>query len=214
MTALEDDIHCMAVTLYHDRQTVTSVMVEVDRAPWDTCPGAIAVLVENFTGLPLVPGGTPGNKRHHCTHLYDLAEWGLGHALERETIVYDLAVSDPVQGLVATALKRDGVLIAVWTHRDNVLISPPELAGSPLLAMRERFAALSPLEREAARIMQWGSLVAHGRNMPAFEQGDATAMPANCYSFQPERAKVARHIGYCIDFSQTGRTPLGRYDGR
>jgi len=213
-TALEDDIHCMAVTLHHDGEKVTAVSAEVERAPWNTCPGAIAVLVESFTGLPLVPGGTPGNKRQNCTHLYDLAEWGLGHALERKTMVYDLSVSDPVDGLVTAALKRDGELMMVWTHRDNVLISPAELAGAPLLSMRAWLADLPPAEREAARIIQWGSLVAHGRTMPEFEQGDAAVMPPNCYNFQPERALLAKRTGFGRDFSQSNAEPLSHFDGK
>ena len=214
VAALEDDIHCMAVTLRHDGQNVTAVEAEVDRAPWDTCPGAKAVLVSSFTGLPLIPGGTPGNKRQNCTHLYDLADWAMSHALGQEALTYDIWVSDPEDGGVVSELWRNGVPMLRWTHRDNVLTSPAELAGASLIAMRDRLSPLPPAEREAAKILQWASLVAHGRTMPWFKQADATAMPPNCYNFQPGRAALATRKGEPQDFSANSREPLSGFDGQ
>jgi hypothetical protein len=39
-------------------------------------------------------------------------------------------------------------------------------------------------------------------------------MPANCYTFQPERAAVARRVGLLRDFSDGSEVPLGRFGDR
>jgi len=40
LAMLEDDMHCMAVTLRHEGGVVTAVEPVMERAPWTTCPGA------------------------------------------------------------------------------------------------------------------------------------------------------------------------------
>jgi hypothetical protein len=51
-------------------------------------------------------------------------------------------------------------------------------------------------------------MVAMGRTMPLEKQSDATAMPPNCYTFQPERAVTARQLGVRRDFSDGSEIPL------
>lgn len=51
--AVEDDYHCMAVTLHHDGATIARIEAEMDRAPWTTCPGAAGVLKSTFEGATL-----------------------------------------------------------------------------------------------------------------------------------------------------------------
>src|SRR5271156_636527 len=50
---LEDDYHHMRVVVRHDGGVATGVEAEMIRLPWTTCPGAAAVLVRTFTGVPL-----------------------------------------------------------------------------------------------------------------------------------------------------------------
>ena len=62
--------------------------------------------------------------------------------------------------------------------------------------------------REAAKLLQWGAIIAHGRMIPLENQSDATRIPPNCYTFQPERAVHAKRVGRIIDFSASERQPL------
>jgi hypothetical protein len=39
-------------------------------------------------------------------------------------------------------------------------------------------------------------------------QSDASRMPANCFTFQPERKAQARRVGRVIDFSRGTARPL------
>jgi hypothetical protein len=57
---------------------------------------------------------------------------------------------------------------------------------------------------EAARLLRWGNVIANGRNIPLADQSDATKMPPNCYTFQPEMATTAVRVGVIKDFSSGG----------
>ena len=61
-TEVEDDYHCMAVTLHHARGVVMRVTAEQDRAPWTTCPGAVAQVERTFTGVALEAFPARGEK--------------------------------------------------------------------------------------------------------------------------------------------------------
>ena len=209
---LEDDIHCMVVTLRHDGQTVLGVEAEMVRAPWTTCPGAKAQLATTFTGQPLAEVTARREKKANCTHLHDLAVLAAAHADDAAPTLYEVLASDPVQGARSLEVRRDGHVLHRWEEQDGVLTAPPAVAGQSLLTLRDWIATLSGGEQEAARLLQWGGLVAHGRTIPDEVQNYAANMPANCYSFQPERAAHALRVGEKIDFSAGGRDPLERFD--
>ena len=213
--ALEDDIHCMAVTLHHDGVTICKVEAEMARWPWSTCPGAAQVVEQAFTGAQLATAFFSGNKKANCTHLYDLATWAAAHALDPDPTVYDVAVSDPRDGLVGAQLYRDGELVWDWTSQDGRFTAPAEIARCGLFELRDWIAKLDPAGREAARILQWASLVAHGRDM-LWIQGEPVneGMLANCFTFQPGRIENARRIGERLDFSAGERDLLAAFDGR
>jgi len=90
IAAVEDDYHCMAVTLRHDGTRVTGVESVMERVPWTTCPGAPAVLAATFTGVALTDVAARGEKKTNCTHLHDLAVLAAAHAADDEPILYDL----------------------------------------------------------------------------------------------------------------------------
>lgn len=209
---LEDDFHCMAVTLRHADGMVTTVEPLVDRAPWTTCPGAAAQLVRTFAGQPLSEVTARREKRENCTHLHDLAVLAAAHADRRGRLVYDIAAPDPVDGERIITLARDGAVLLRWTERLGVLVAPDDIAGLTLATLRDWIAALSPAEQEAARLLQWAGMVAHGRLIPMAEQSHAASLPANCYTLQPHRAREAVRNGVTFDFSDGARVPLQRYD--
>jgi hypothetical protein len=79
--------------------------------------------------------------------------------------------------------------------------------------LRSWIGSLGPPDEEAAKVLRWATMVAHGRLIPMDEQSDATQMPPNCYTFQPARAAVAKRVGEIRDFSSGAAQPLERLAG-
>lgn len=206
---LEDDFHCMTVTVHHDGDIADHVDAVMHRAPWTTCPGAEAKLQQTFRGLPLSRFASQvGEKRQNCTHLHDLAVLAAEHAGDSEPLVYDIVVGDPEGGLRTAELQRNGESVLRWQDRDFVMVSPEGIANQRLDKLRSWIEAQDAPIREAARLLQWGMMLAHGRLIPLADQSDAQKMPANCYTFQPERAERARRVGEIKDFSYERDLPL------
>lgn len=205
---LEDDIHCLSVILRHDGANVTAIEPSFPRAPWSTCPDATAKLVETFAGLPLAEVIARRDKKQNCTHLHDMAVLAAAHAHDPGDFVYDIIATDPKNGMRSLELRRDGELLHAWTERDGTLTAPPEIAGKTLFSLRDWIGRLSGTEQESARLLQWSSMVAMGRTMPMEQQSNASAMPPNCFTFQPERAMSARQLGVRRDFSDGSAVPL------
>lgn len=213
IAAVEDDYHCMVVTLHHDGAVVTAVDAVMDRAPWTTCPGAPAVLGATFTGVALAEVAARGEKQANCTHLHDLALLAAAHAGDATPMRYDILVCDPVEGLITAEIRRDGQTIHRIVHRDDIVAEPAVIAGLSLFKLRDWIGGLDGLEREAARLLQWGAILAHGRLIPMERQSDASRMPPNCYTFQPEMKVHALRVGEVIDFTAVDRQPLDHFDG-
>ncbi|RJF91192.1 DUF2889 domain-containing protein [Sphingomonas cavernae] len=211
--AVEDDYHCMAVTLHHDEAKVTAVSAIMDRAPWTTCPGAPAVLEATFTGVALSDVAARGEKQANCTHLHDLAVLAAAHAGDNAPIRYDILACDPIEGLVVAEIRRDGTLVHRIEHRDDIVTTPAAIAGTSLFKLRGWIESLEGTEREAARLLQWGTILAHGRNIPMERQSDASRMPPNCYTFQPDKKAVAKRVGKIIDFGEGSLEPLDHFAG-
>lgn len=205
---VEDDYHAMSVTLRHTQGIVNEVEPVHHRAPWTTCPGAVDQLRVTFTGLALETFSARGDKPQNCTHLYDLALLAAAHALDAETLVFDILVSDPVDGRRQVELRRNGVSQLGWVEQDNRIVEPVELRGRRLDELKPWIESLDPLQQEAARLLRWGAMLAHGRVIPMERQSDARRMPPNCYTFQPHRAVEARRVGVIRDFSLGSAQPL------
>ncbi len=216
--AVEDDYHCMAVTLQHDGVRVTQVEALLHRAPWTTCPGAKAKLKSTFEGFELKEITAREQKQSNCTHLHDLAVLAADHAADSSLIQYDILVCDPMDGIITAEIRRDGRCIHRITHRDDIVMTPPEIAGISLFKLRGWIESLDGVEREAARLLQWGAILAHGRTTPMERQSDASRMPPNCFTFQPENAVNAVRIGTIFDFSISATdtappVPLDHFNG-
>jgi hypothetical protein len=209
---LEDDLHCMAVTLQHRAGVVVAVRAEQDRAPWSTCSGAIDRIFEGLEGQPLAAAAAAlGDKTRHCTHLYDLALLAAAHAHDDRPLVYDILVSDPVAGRRLSELRRDGQAVMRWTEENDRFTAPAELAGLTLMDLRDWIEALDPRAREAAKLLRWGAMLAHGRRLLVPQTTDATRFAPNCYTLQPQVARQARRVVDIRDFSRGPARPL---DGR
>lgn len=208
LSEVEDDYHCMSVTIHHDDIVATHINADLKRAPWTTCPGAPKKVEETFAGIPLKAFAKRGDKKANCTHLYDLALLAAEHALDRDVLVYDILVSDPVEGRRESELRRNGVAVLGWKEQDGKITEPAELVGQTVWTLNPWIESLSPEMQEAARVLRWGAVLAHGRMISIEKQSDASRMPANCYTFQPDRAAVAQRIVDIRDFSNGERQPL------
>lgn len=206
---LEDDFHHMHVTLRHADGVVTAVEPVMERWPWTTCPLAGEELKRAFTGARLESFPKLGDKSQNCTHLFDLALLAAAHAHDAEPLRYDVLVSDPARGRQRAELRRNGVVEMSWAfERGGRFTEPPELRGASLFDLRAWIDGLEPERREAARVLRWGAMVAHGRQMALPAQSDAAAMKPRCFTFQPVNAVRAKRIGEIRDFSAGGRGPL------
>ena len=210
LSELEDDYHCMAVTVHHDGHVATTVEPVMDRAPWSTCPGAVAVLEQTVVGIALKYVAARGDKRANCTHLHDLAVLAAAHAFDSAPTVFDILVSDPVAGRSEAELRRGGIAVLDWSVVKGRIIAPAPLAGLDLDNMRHWIESLDPNTREAARLLRWGTMVAHGRSLPAgWASGTGNmASRSRCFTFQPHKVGEAKHVGAIRDFSRGTARPL------
>jgi hypothetical protein len=203
----------MGVTVHHDGKLATKIDAVLQRAPWTTCPGAVAVVEQTFTGVPLDGFAARGEKKANCTHLHDLAVLAAAHAFDDGPIVYDILVSDPIDGgpidgRREAQLRRDGQTVLRWILAAGRILEPAELAGVKLDEMRAWIDSLDSLQQEAARLLRWGTILANGRTISWERQSVSSRLPAgNCYTFQPQRITEARRIGAIRDFSH-GAQPL------
>jgi hypothetical protein len=208
---VEDDYHCMGVTIHHDGRIATKVESVMQRVPWTTCPGAVAMLEQTFTGVPLDGFAARGEKRANCTHLHDLAVLAAAHALDNDPLVYDILVSDPIEGRRQAQLRRNGTWVLGWVQADGRIVEPEELAGVAFDQMRPWIDSLDGPQQEGARLLRWGTILAHGRTIPWERQSDSSRLPiGNCYTFQPQRYVEAKRVGLIRDFSQ-GSQPLAEH---
>jgi hypothetical protein len=206
---LEDDFHCMGVAVHHCDGVAVRVEPLMRRAPWSTCPGAVEQLKSTFDGVALRAFATRGEKRANCTHLHDLATLAAAHAFDPTPLLYDILVSDPSDGQRAAELRRNGEPVLRWTLIGTEFKAPAVLAGLRLDQLNPWIATLAPQQQEEARLLRWGTMIAHGRMISLSQQSDARRMPAaNCYTFQPQRAPHAARVGEIRDFSAGGPAPL------
>ncbi len=213
LSELEDDFHHMAVTVHHDGRTATAVEPFMERAPWSSCPGAVAVLTQTFCGVPLQEFASRGDKRANCTHLHDLAVLAAAHAFDRQRLMFDILVSDPIDGGSRAELRRDGATVLSWIIVKGRIVEPAPLAGIELDNMRDWIKSLDPVSAEAARLLRWGAMIAHGRTLPAgwASWGGRMTSRSRCYTFQPHRANQVEHTGVIRDFSRGTAQPLERH---
>ena len=208
---VEDDYHCMSVIVHHDGAVATRVEAVMRRAPWTTCPGAPEQLEQTFSGVALDTFAARGQKQVNCTHLHDLALLAAGHAFDQAPLVYDILVSDPVDGKRRAELRCGGATILGWTEAGMRIVEPAELRGLNLGELRPWIESLDPQRQEAARLLRWANILANGRMIPLEQQSDAGRMPPNCYTFQPHRAVQAKRVGVIRDFSDGAAQPLAEY---
>jgi hypothetical protein len=148
------------------------------------------------------------NRQANCTHLHDLAVLAAAHAGDAGPSEYTIAVSDPRGCERVLEVRRDGAMIHHWTERDGMLTQPRGLGGKSLLTLRDWIAGLSGEAQEAARLLQWAGLVAHGRTLSAAEKHASLFHRPSCFTMQPDRARRAVAAAPTKDFSNGVLKPL------
>jgi hypothetical protein len=206
---LEDDYHCMQVTIRHVGGIATAIEAAMPRAPWTTCPGAAAQLERTFANVALADFAARGEKKANCTHLHDLALLAAAHAGDDRPVAYDILVSDAVGGRRESELRRNGNPVMHWKLEDGRIFEPMEIAGLDLFDMNPWIGTLDRDRKEAARLLRWGTMMAHGRTMSLEDLSDPQGMPpGRCYTFQPDVVVNAQRVGEIKDFSRGGARPL------
>ncbi|EJL24750.1 DUF2889 domain-containing protein [Novosphingobium sp. AP12] len=205
---LEDDLHAMVVELRHAGERVTGIDAYMDRIPWTTCPGAERVLRDTFIGLPLAEVTARRDKQANCTHLHDLAVLAAAHAGDTGPSEYTFAVSDPCRGERILEVRRNGATVQRWTEQDGMLTEPEALTGQSLLTLRDWIGGLSGAPQEAARMLQWAGLVAHGRTLSDTDKHAALFHRPSCFTMQPGNVEHAEKAAPTKDFSSGAMRPL------
>jgi hypothetical protein len=210
--ALADDFHDMVVTLLHDGATITALESQTRRAPFDICGGAKAFAQRSFIGLPLAAALPAAQKPENCTHLYDLAVLAAAHALDGEPLTYDILVSDPLDGVVHSEIRRNGAKVLQWQWREGVMLDPPR-SGLTLKNLRNWIATLPKPEAEAARMLQWGTMMGMARPKGSVQNGKMRDTPLRCYAHSGAAAHLERRLtanrrDFTDGLPQADATPL------
>jgi hypothetical protein len=117
-------------------------------------------------------------------------------------------VTDAVNGVRVGEITRDGLLVLRLVERDRAIDEPAEARGKTLFQLGEWIGSLDEQTQEAARLLRWAAIIAHGRAIPMDRQSDATRMPSTCFTFQPGRKEKAKRVGAVLDFSVSAKRPL------
>jgi len=203
---LEDDYHHMRLVVEHSAETIRKVCSEMIRAPWSPCPGAVAKLKHAYEQLPWVQVRGHQAKPAHCTHLFDMMDLAATHWQDQQCTQYDIWVRDAETsgGTRHALIHCNGEALLEWREQAMQAEGGVLPNSMGLFEMNPWIKTLPDRFAEAARLLRWGNVIANGRNIPLAEQSDATKMPPNCYTFQPETAKTAVRVGVIKDFSSGG----------
>lgn len=203
---VEDDFHHFWVEIEHDGARVKAMRTGAERWPWTACPTAGLYLAERMRGAPLDALAQVDSPLSHCTHQYDLALLAAAHAHDTEPTLYSTFSSDRENPRVAE-LYRNATLELHWKLDGSDIVSPGLGHGLSLRQLKQWEKALTPDQREAARVLRRTIFITGGR---AFDyDGKATADKVTqsvgaCYTFQPERSARAALTMVQRDFTYGG----------
>lgn len=212
---LFDNFHDMTVELHHDGERVLAASGRMDRFPKTTCPGAVGQLAQLVGGA--ISDGAPGARRlvdrtQHCTHLLDLAAFGLAMLSRGESErQFDIAVSDrDAERCQQVEVLVDGQPALALSLRNEIIESPDDCAGVALFGGFGRWAAgrFAGIELDTWIMAQMVVMIAQGR---AFLTDGADPLPVSkglhrkgaCYTFsEPQFSAAWDEIGTVLDLTQ------------
>lgn len=213
IAVLNDDYHSMWCRLEHDDHRVTQVQASMIRVPKSTCPGAVLALKE-LEGAALsgdrrqiYGDGRPGR---NCTHLLDLGFLAMGHAVRGAAdAVIDVAIPDEQNGRSRMTVDVNDVRVIDWLVAGSVIQAPSSFAGQSLFKgftgwAEARFTGAT---LDAARMLQKGAFVSHGRRYivdrsAGMRASDQMERLGDCYSFSaPQIFDATDILSYVRDFT-------------
>ena len=189
----------------------------MQRAPWTTCPGAVAVLEQTFTGIALESFAARGEKRANCTHLHDLAVLAAAHAFDAAATVFDILVSDPIEGRSEAELRRNGIAVLGWSVVKGRIVEPAPLAGLDLDNMRPWIESLDPAAAgggKAAALGNHGRARANACRRMGIRDRPHGKSAAGVTRSSRTRSGEAKHVGAIRDFSRGRRGRSSRASAR
>ncbi len=170
---LEDCAHGFRCRLEHDGQSITNIVGESLRTPYDICAGATEP-IKQFIGQPIdisLPAlNQEVNARSNCTHLYDLSALALEfcHLSSTNDVserIIDVVIPDETDQPTNAEVLIDGQKILAWQLQAWQIMGPEALAQKPFYRGFASWvnAELSGIEQTAAFALQKGYLVAESR---------------------------------------------------
>jgi Protein of unknown function (DUF2889) len=224
--ALEDESHCMEVTVYHDTR-VTDLQTESLRIPWNSCPNAGNKL-RDLIGLPLqrMHESTGHDAKLHCTHLFDLTRLAIARAKAGASVQYDIEVEDRVEHRTRAELLRDGQSLLVWNVHHRTVTGPEPFTGHSLIGAPQWPGGLDDATLEAALVFRRVFLVAQirePRGAVARTHGPPHKLSADflktqgmlgrCFTYQVETGVGAESHHSWRDFSGRRENLLAHFSG-
>jgi len=208
--AVEDDFHHMTVWLEHDGARVLAIGGALPRHPWNTCPGSVAVLSRELTGMALstriwdLPDTV--HAKLNCTHLLDTALLAIAQAARGGERRYELQVPDPVDGRTSAVVLLGGREVFRLVLDGDIIVAPAALAGEDVRRVVPR--ALAVLDDDGIEwlvLLRRALTIAHRRRWLKPERPSADQalqrMVGACHSFQPAHAGLLAHASDRIDVS-------------
>lgn len=214
IVTLFDPFHDMIVRIGHDGERATAVEGQMLRYPKTTCPGAIAML-DQLKGSEIARGRDAIAGRFsrslHCTHLLDLATWGLS-ALQRGVTeqCVEISLTDrDAEERQELELCVDGRRTLHWLLEDETIVEPAVHAGRRLFGGFATWAdrEFEGFERDLWQMAQMAVFIAHGLLyiVDGPEARPASLEPSRkgaCFSYSDPSFGIARNmIGYVRDLT-------------
>jgi hypothetical protein len=225
--AVEDESHCMEVSVFHDGTRVTDIEATSSRIPWSSCPNA-GIKLKDLIGVPLqrMHETTGRDAKLHCTHLFDLARVAIARAKAGASVQYDIAVEDRVERRTRGELIRDGQFVMAWDVVHITVTGPDPFTGHLLVGAPQWPPGLDDDTLEAALVLRRVFLVAQMREPKASvarthgppQVLDADVLTKNgmlgrCYSYRVETGAGARSLNSWRDFAGAREKLLEQFPG-
>lgn len=169
---LEDPYHAFAIRMEHDAHEVTALSARWERNPLTSCTGSDLAL-QSMVGCPLDTDiqrlGLFTDGHANCTHMFDALRLGILHAARgRPDHRYDVVIPDSVEDTQSIQMLLDGKeIMALLITQGARIVSPPDLAGAPLMSGLARWAAgrLSERQFELLFIAQRAAFISQGQKI-------------------------------------------------
>ena len=199
---MEDDFHHFRICLSHDGLVITRVVGESIRFPWSTCGHESEKKIQELEGLGLESLYTQLSSQErftHCTHMFDLVQLAINHALTAQsTRLYQAAVTlTPALGAFQAELLRDKSGLFLWDIEHGGITGPAPFSGLKVGDLSAWAHQHQPAEMvEAVLILQRAIHVSMGKifDWSSAEKASEMNLPPTCHTFQPASASRATRV--------------------